>query len=209
MTIGYSMDKQQLLNKAEELFMRYGIRSVSMDDIVRELGASKKTLYQFVENKSDLVREIFKARVARDRDHIEQMRSQTGSAIERLASVARFMIQQLRMISPSLRYDLEKYYQPVHQEMEQLHFRFFLAFVEENLELGIQQGLYRADLDVPITARLFLGMANQIGHHDLFPVESYSLEILVRQLFSYHLHSVVSAQGLSELNTLLASMNKE
>ncbi len=201
------MDKQQLLVKAEELFMRYGIRSVSMDDIVRELGASKKTLYQFIENKSDLVREIFMARVERDRDHIEQVRLQTGSAIERLATVARFMIRQLRMISPALRYDLEKYYQPVHQEMEQLHFRFFLAFIEENLELGIQQGLYRSNLDVPITARLFLGMANQIGHHDLFPVESYSLDALVRQLFNYHMHGVVSPQGLAELNAMLTNMD--
>lgn len=203
------MDKQQLLGKAEELFMRYGIRSVSMDDIVRELGASKKTLYQIVENKSDLVREIFVARAARDRQVIEQLRLQNGSAIERLATVARFMIQQLRMISPALRYDLEKYYQPLHQEMEQLHFRFFLTFVEENLELGIKQGLYRANLDAPITARLFLGMANQIGHHDLFPVETFSLDMLVRELFNYHLHSVVSPQGLLELNALLANMYKD
>lgn len=202
------MDKQQLIDKAEELFMRYGIRSVSMDDLVRELGISKKTLYQFIDNKSDLVRDIFVSRIERERNAIQQIRQQSASAIEGLVTVAQFVIKQLRLISPSLRYDLEKYYQPVHKEMEQLHFGFFLTFVEENLTRGIKEGLYRDSIDIPITARLFLGMALQLGHDDLFPVNEFPLEKLFRELFNYHLHSVVSQQGLLEFNALLKQVDK-
>ena len=108
------MVKQQIITKSEELFMRYGIRSVSMDDIARELGISKKTLYQQVENKSDLIRQIFAERSMQERLAIEAMRQESDNAIEEVVEVARFMISRLRLLSPTSRYDLEKYYQDIN-----------------------------------------------------------------------------------------------
>ena len=190
------MLKEQLIEKSEELFMRYGIRSVSMDDIARELGVSKKTLYQQVENKSDLIRQIFLTRSIEEREEIHRMRQASRDAIEELVLVAKFMISRLRLISPTSRYDLEKYYQEIHQELNRLHMTFFVQFIQENLRRGIEEGLYRTNIEEEVVAKLFVSMAIKLGHNEYFAVMEYKLENLVQQLFLYHIHGVASERGM-------------
>lgn len=189
--------------------MRYGIRSVSMDDIARELGISKKTLYQQVENKSDLIRQVFVERSSEEREVIEEMRQQSENAIEELVVVARFMISKLRLISPTSRYDLEKYYQDVYRELDQLHMTFFTHFIQENLKQGIKEGLYRKNVEVGVVAKLFVGMATRLAHNDYFAVKDYSLEDLVSQLFFYHIHGVASEDGMRIVRKYLGKEDEE
>ncbi|HEX6193727.1 MAG TPA: helix-turn-helix domain-containing protein, partial [Chitinophagaceae bacterium] len=55
--------KERIQNKAEELFMQFGIRSVSMDDIANNLGMSKKTVYQYFVDKDELVEAVVQAHI--------------------------------------------------------------------------------------------------------------------------------------------------
>ncbi len=176
--------------------MRYGIRSVSMDDIARELGVSKKTLYQQVENKSDLIRQIFVERSLVERHEIEVMRKKSANAIEEMVEVARFMISRLSKVSPTSRYDLEKYYQDVHRELDHLHMTFFTHFIQENLTRGIEEGLYRRSTKVALVAKFFVGMATRLAHNEYFSVKEHRLVDLVSQLFVYHIHGVASEKGM-------------
>lgn len=203
------MVKEQLIEKSAELFMRYGIRSVSMDDIARELGISKKTLYQQVENKEDLIRRIFMSRSTEEREEIHQMRQQSRDAIEELVLVAKFMISRLRLMSPTSRYDLEKYYQDIHLELKELHMTFFVQFIQENLQRGIADGLYRTNIEVAVVAKLFVSMAVKLGHNEYFSVREYKLENLVQQLFLYHIHGVASDQGLEKVANYLGRGEEE
>ncbi|MEZ4984548.1 MAG: TetR/AcrR family transcriptional regulator [Saprospiraceae bacterium] len=148
------MFTQQVIEKAEELFLCYGIRSVSMDDIARELGVSKKTLYQHLDNKSDLVKQIIQKKAEEDVRVISQKQTEAANAIAELLSVAGYLIEQLRKLTPTFRYDLEKYYREVHEEIDSQHAAFFLALTEANLKRGIQEGLYRQDLNISITAKV-------------------------------------------------------
>lgn len=203
------MIKQQIITKSEELFMRYGIRSVSMDDIARELGVSKKTLYQQVENKSDLIRQIFAERSILERQAIEAMRKESDNAIEEMVEVARFMISRLRLVSPTSRYDLEKYYQDIHRELDHLHMTFFTHFIQENLVRGIEEGLYRRSTEVSLVAKFFVGMATRLAQNEHFSVKEYNLEDLISQLFVYHMHGVASERGLQVVREYLGHEDEE
>ena len=207
--VNQSMIKQQIITKSEELFMRYGIRSVSMDDIARELGISKKTLYQQVENKSDLIRQIFAERSFLERQAIEAMRNESDNAIEEMVEVARFMISRLRLVSPTSRYDLEKYYQDIHRELDHLHMTFFTHFIQENLVRGIAEGLYRRSTKVGLVAKFFVGMATRLAHNEYFSVKEHSLEDLVSQLFVYHMHGVASEKGMQVVRKYLGQEDEE
>lgn len=203
------MIKQQIITKSEELFMRYGIRSVSMDDIARELGISKKTLYQQVENKSDLIRQIFAERSLQERQAIEAMRQESDNAIEEMVEVARFMISRLRLVSPTSRYDLEKYYQEIYRELDHLHMTFFNRFIQENLIRGIEEGLYRRSTKVSLVAKFFVGMATRLAQNENFSVKEHSLEELVSQLFVYHMHGVASEKGMQVVREYLGHEDEE
>ncbi|MEL7222664.1 MAG: TetR/AcrR family transcriptional regulator [Bacteroidota bacterium] len=199
---------KEIIKKSEDLFMRYGIRSVSMDDISRELGVSKKTIYQQIENKSDLIRRIFVNRCEEEMEEISKMRETATNAIEEQVQVVRFMINRLRTVSPTSRYDLEKYYKDIHREMDEFHQAFFQQFIQDNLKRGIAEGLYRANIDAVIVAKLFVSMAVNLGHNEYFSVHEFSLEELVRQLFHYHINGVASDEGLAVMQTYLPTQKE-
>lgn len=189
--------------------MRYGIRSVSMDDIARELGVSKKTLYQQIENKSDLIKRIFNNKCEEEMYEISQMRETATDAIDEQVKVVRFMIGRLRIISPASRYDLQKYYKDIHRDVEDFHREFFRQFIQDNLERGKEEGLYRANVDAVVIAKLFVSMAINLGHNEYFSVHEFSLEELVRQLFHYHINGVASDAGLAVMQTYLQGDNQD
>lgn len=201
--------KAKILQQSERLFMRYGIRSVTMDDIARELGISKKTLYQHVDNKSDLIEQIFKHWSEEEQRDINQISQQAGNAIEEMIQIARYMIQRLRLLSPTMRYDLQKYYMSVHREIEQVHEEHSLQLITANIERGQQQGLYRPNIQPDVVAKLFMITATSVGNIEQFPLSQYDLDLLVRQLFLYHIHGIASSQGLQVLAEHLGSEAEE
>jgi AcrR family transcriptional regulator len=196
---------QQLVTKAEELFMRYGIRSIAMDDLARELGMSKKTLYQLVTNKEDLIRRVFTVFTEQQMEEIANRRARTDNAVAELVEVVQYMLAQLSRVSASFRYDLEKYYPVLNRELERLHESFFEAFIRENLEWGINEGLYRSNVDPEVIARIFVNTAVRTGHNELFPVHEYALDKLLEQLFLYHIHGVATVKGIQYIKQYLGT----
>ena len=113
--------KTQILEKAEDLFLRYGLKSVTMEDIARKLGVSKKTIYQYVDNKTDLISKIMLAHIEEEKAMMEAAKNSSEDAIGEMFAVARYALQQLRQLSPTLMYDLQKYYSNIWLLLQKLH----------------------------------------------------------------------------------------
>ena len=125
--------KEKILQKAEELFLRYGLKSVTMDDLARQLSVSKKTLYQLVANKADLVEQIVLMHIAEEKALMEEVRANSGDAVEEMIQIARYAIQQLRKLSPTLVYDLQKYYKDIWQLIQNLHSVHVHSLIKDNI----------------------------------------------------------------------------
>lgn len=191
-----SMDtKQTILNKTEALFMRYGLKSVTMDDISRELGISKKTLYQYVANKQDLIEQIFQKRIQEEKSVMRQIRSETRDAIEEMLKIAAYVTLMLRKMSPTVMYDLEKYYKKTWSQMQQLHKRHVYQIILDNLERGIADGVYRAEINPDIIAKIYVAKSTDIVDPEIFPAMEYHVEELFREFILYHLYGIISSRG--------------
>ncbi|MCB0585871.1 MAG: TetR/AcrR family transcriptional regulator [Phaeodactylibacter sp.] len=187
--------KQHILNKSYELFMRYGIKSVTMDDIARELGMSKKTLYQYVDNKSDLIEQIFRQHVEEEKRAIERIRSSSADAVDEILKIARYVLEKLRELSPTTVYDLQKYYRNIWKQMDTLHQRHVYTIIRENLERGIRQGVYRSGLNPDIIAKLCVAKTSLAADEEMFPVREYDIKTLYWEYIDYHIHGIASAEG--------------
>ena len=99
-----------ILDQVRKLFMRYGIRSVTMDDISRELKISKKTLYKFVTDKQDLVVKVMTAECKGDECLFTKITADSKNAIDELLNITVHLGQKVQEIHPSIHFDLEKYY---------------------------------------------------------------------------------------------------
>ncbi len=189
--------KTQILEKAEDLFLRYGLKSVTMDDIARKLGMSKKTLYQYVENKTDLVSKIMLAHIEEEKAMMEEVKTNSGDAIEEMLKVGRHAVQQLRKLSPTLVYDLQKYYQNIWFLLQKLHRGHGQRMIKENIERGKAQGVYRADVNADILAKMYVMSTFSLVDEELFPLKEFNKEKLFIEFIKYHIHGIASEKGLS------------
>lgn len=201
-------NKQQIIEKAEELFLRYGIKSVSMDDIARQLGISKKTLYESVHNKAQLIEWIFERKIKEEKDMMAYYRDHAEDAIDEILKITGFILRTLRKLSPTTVYDLQKYYRSTWKMMEALHHQHYYELIKDNLTRGIGQGVYRPDVDPDIIAKLYVGSSSLVTDEDWFPIQEYRIDELFLQHMAYHLHGIVSPKGLKLLDQYSLSMQQ-
>ncbi len=191
--------KQRILNTAESLFMRYGIKSVTMDDVSRELGISKKTLYQYVDNKKDLIANVLAASIESEKVVMQQIQAESTNAIDEMLRIARHVTQKLREFNPGAVYDLQKYYREAWELMEAFHEHYIFATIKGNIERGQTEGYYRPDANPDIIARLYVGKTFDLVDESNFPLARYNRQNLFQEYIFYHLRGIASAKGLKLL----------
>lgn len=191
--------EQQIFKKSSDLFLRYGIRSITMDEVARELGMSKKTLYQYVENKADLINKVVLQFMTDEMATIVEIHNNAEDAIHEMILNARHATQHLRKLRPTTVYDLKKYYRKSWELIEQMHYKNMHEVIKANLEKGIAEGVYRANINPLIIARFHVNQTSVIVDEDIFPLKDFNKEELLEEFVHYHIRGIASEKGLQLL----------
>lgn len=146
----------RIKEKAHSLFMQYGLRSVSMDDIAASLGMSKKTIYQYYADKDELIEAVISQELDSNRDICTRDQKLSGNAVHEIFMALDMLAEMLNTMNPSLVYDMQKYHPKAFVKFQQHKNEYLLQVIRENLERGIQEGLYRSDFNTEIMARFRL-----------------------------------------------------
>ncbi|MBC6991443.1 TetR/AcrR family transcriptional regulator [Hymenobacter sp. BT491] len=165
--------KDRILQSAQGLFMRNGIKSVSMDDIASHLAMSKKTLYKWFENKDQIVYGVMEHHLLLNKRECDVLSQRASSAIEELFVMMGWMKKQFADVHPSIFYDLQKYHPATWQMWLRFKNQFILNQIESNLQRGISEGLYRPDLDVDVLARLRLAEIELAFNPEVYPASQF------------------------------------
>ena len=200
----FTEQQAKWLKRAEDLFLRYGIKSVTMDDVARELGISKKTLYQFVDNKDDLGNKMLERHFEEEKNACAQLFQSASSAIEELFFVIESNAQQMKQMKTNIIHDLQKYHREAWEKVQAFQGGFLYNVVRDNLERGIREGLYRADFDVDIVAKMHIALSMQLFDETIFPQDTYSKEKLFQEFMFHYLYGIVSDKGLQLLKAKLS-----
>jgi len=193
------MSRTEILERAKDLFMRYGIKSITMDDVAREMGISKKTLYQHVKNKNDLIERIIHQHIHDEKACLSEMPGKARDSIEQVLMIARHVVQILRGMKPTTMFDLKKYYHECWNMMEEFQQEYMYEMIRINIEQGIKEGLYRDNLDPDIIAKLYVGKTLQLTDEKMFPMMEYDRDKLFTEFIQYHLRGIVSEKGMQKL----------
>ena len=192
------MDKKQIeiLERASQVFMKYGIKTVTMDDLSRELGVSKKTIYKYFDDKNALVNAMFKAKLEEDRETCTTCNEAGVNAIDALIKISRFVMEHLSNVNPTVFYDIRKYYPEAWKLMDDHKWNFILTNIRENLERGIAEKLYRENLNVAIISRLYVSSIETILNGEVFPWPEFKLDETLREVIRFQLKGMVNENGL-------------
>ncbi len=197
--------KDRILQKAHELFNRYGIRSVSMDDIAAQLGMSKKTLYQSYTDKGELVDAIFSSVLEENKQKCIVCRESGKNAIDEILQSFEMVKDMFATMHPSVLFDMQKYHPGTFKKFENFRNGFLLKIIKENLENGIEEGLYREDIDTDIISRYRLHSIMLSFDSNVFPTNKTDLIYIEEQLLQHFLHGVATVKGIK----LIAKYNKQ
>ena len=187
--------KTKLLTGAEELFMRYGVRSITMDEIAKHLSISKKTLYQYFADKDDIVASVTALHLNREREeHMEGIRG-ARNALEELVNLSLCLKENLRGMNPSLLFDLQKY----HHRAWQIWIEFKNVFIRntmiDNMKRGIEEGLYRPEINPEILAVVRLESVQLGFDEQLFPRDRYDLATVQLNILEHFIHGLLTDKG--------------
>jgi AcrR family transcriptional regulator len=201
--------KEKILNTANEMFLTLGFKSVTMDDIAEKMSISKKTIYTFYKTKSKLVEacvmDVFNA-VSHG---IDQICIIGLNPIEELFEVKDFVLNHLKSEKSSPLFQLKKYYTKFFYELQKKQFEVMSECVQENLRKGIEQGLYRKEIDIDFISRIYFSGITMIKDIELFPKGKQNMQQLQTEYLEYHIRAIATDKGIKELEKMLKNDYKK
>lgn len=193
------MEEQELILKIGDLLKTYGVRSVTMDDIARHLKISKKTLYKSFKDKSEIVKKVIDVQCNIEQQCIKDYTDQSENAIDEIMLISNYVNQQLNNMHPSVHFDLERFYPESYAQFCTHKDTYVKQVIEDNLKRGVEEGLYRSNLDPEVIAILYVQKLDSVWDPSVFPSGRYTFTQVYAELIRYHIRGVASPAGIKYL----------
>ena len=207
--VSLSNMREKIIHKSVELFLNFGFKSVTMDDIANEMGISKKTIYVHFPNKTKLVEAVTFNLFDTICDGIDGICDNASNPIEELYSIKMFVMHHLKNEKSSPQYQLRKYYPKIHDELKVKQFEKMHKSVQESLEDGVKTEVFRNTINVDFISRMYFTGMTGIKDSLFFPPKYFEMEYLMESYLEYHLRAIVTEKGLQILNKFIKSNQSE
>lgn len=192
--------KDKILEKAAEMFLTLGYKSVTMDDIASELGISKKTLYKYFDNKLRLVEETTIGMHESCLHMVYAIVEEGNNPIQENFKIKKMFKEMFKNASSSPIYQLKKYYPKIHEKVMRKEMMAFSECIHSNLEKGIQEGYYRSNINIELYTKFYFSLV--FGIHES-AIENYKIPELEKEALIYHTRAIATEKGIQELENQL------
>lgn len=192
MSIGQT---ERIIQGGEELFLQAGIKSVTMDDVAKHLGMSKKTIYHFFSDKNELVMALVKKKLDEDECQIKLIMQNSANVIEEMINMMKCSEEIFSRINPIVIHDLQKYHPEAWSQFQKFKSEVLVKTLEELLTKGIQQGFIRPDIDVKILAKMRVNQVEMGFNTSIFSVAEFSPWKVQSQLMEHFNYGVCTLKG--------------
>ncbi|WP_281227097.1 TetR/AcrR family transcriptional regulator [Flavobacterium aquiphilum] len=196
--------KDKIISKASDLFLKLGFKSVTMDDIACEMCISKKTIYKYFCNKEILIEESTELVHKTVHEVINTIVGKNYNAIEENFEIRKMFKEMFQATDTSPLYQLKKHYPEIYQKVMSRELDECSMCFRQNIEKGIEQDLYRNDLDIDVYVKFYYSLIFSIKENTSSEKESTKLEL---QALEYHTRAMATPKGIAELEKQLLKTN--
>ncbi len=190
------MMKEKIINKAKEMFLRLGFKSITMDDIACEMCISKKTIYKYFSNKDILIEQSVELVHKEVHETIKQIVSKNFNAIEENFEIKRMFREMFRSAESSPIYQLKKHYPEVYAKALSTQIEVCETCFRDNILKGINEGLYRENIDVENYVKFYYTLIFNINENTILEKDAHELEV---KALEYHIRAMATLAGIIEL----------
>ncbi len=190
----------RILQGGEELFLKAGIKSVTMDDIAKQVGMSKKTIYQFFKDKNELVIALVKKKLTEDECMIKDIIAKSTNVIEEMINMMKGSEEVFSRINPIVIHDMQKYHPGAWEVFQNFKAEVIIHTLEELLTKGIKQGYIRPEIDVKIIARMRVSQVETGFNTQIFPLAEFNPWKVQSQFLEHFNYGICTLKGYKLLN---------
>lgn len=190
-----SESKERIVSSVTDLIYRFGVKSITMDDVARHLAVSKKTLYRYFADKNDMVYQCCMHDLEKRKAAFATIQAKAVDSVQELVLMMENMQTMLSSINPNLLFEVRKYHQQAWQIYVDFKEQFMMQSISNNLMRGMEAGIYREDLNVRILARLRLEEVEMGFNPDVYPSTKFHLKDVQMGLFDHFLHGITTPKG--------------
>lgn len=187
--------KERILLKSHELFHKFGIRQVTMDDIASQLGMSKKTIYSCFADKDELVDAVACEHIKQNTESCECDRIKAENAVHEIFLAMDMVQEMFATMNPTVLFDLEKYHHKSYQKFSKHKNEYMYKIVYNNLKRGIEEGLYRPEIHLEILSKFRIETMFLPFNINIFLPGKYSLGKIELEIMEHFLHGIVTTKG--------------
>ncbi|GGW28897.1 TetR/AcrR family transcriptional regulator [Arenibacter certesii] len=197
--------KELILDKATELFLNLGVKSVTMDDLANEVGISKKTIYTHYENKTKLVQECTTRLFDKISEGINTICALGKNPIEELYDIKKYIIIYIKDEKSSSQYQLQKYYPKIAHHLRTKQNALMQKCTFNNIKRGLELGIYREDINIEFVSRIYISGMTNIQDPKMFPTNLFPMDRLQSYFLEYYLRGIVTPKGRKFLEEIIHS----
>ncbi|MGL2987154.1 TetR/AcrR family transcriptional regulator [Flavobacterium sp. RSSA_27] len=192
--------KEKIMAKASELFLKLGFKSITMDDIAGEMCISKKTIYKYFCNKEVLIEESTEIMHKVVHERIQAIVQKNHNAIQENFEIRQMFKEMFSVGDTSTMYQLKKHYPEIYHKLVNREVNECITFFKQNIEKGIQEGLYRATIPIEKYGQFYYTLIFDINGNTVSETEAQSLEL---EALEYHTRAMATPAGIIELEKQL------
>jgi AcrR family transcriptional regulator len=196
-----------LIEGCYKIFTEHGIKNISMDDLSRMMGISKKTLYQFVENKVDLLKKISLYIQETIRTRMEELKKTDLNAIDILLEMSKIASSKHLRINPMITFEFRKYYPQVFEDYICVKKELIIENIKKNIDQGIKEGLYRQDLNKDIIAHLYFKKIEDFHNPENTDQRNFSYKTVFEVMFENHIRGIANQVGIEYFENQKKKLN--
>ena len=199
--------KESIVNHAIPLFLQFGFKSVTVDDLALKMSISKKTIYTHFPTKEQLVETSVMKHFDLVIDKILSICQHSKDPIIELYQIKKEVSKYLSNEKNSPIYQLQKYYNTIYQKLKQKEFNALGSMFSASLNRGINIGLFRSGIDIDFVTRIFFNGIRGIQDVELYPIDQFKMEHLLINFSEYHLRAICTPEGIQKLDNYKKELN--
>jgi len=188
--------KRDIIVSASSLFLQYGYKAVTMDDIAEHMHISKKTIYVYFSDKTSLVRSAVFHVFEEVKNKIITVQSSFENPIIALYEIKKIAVEVLGKKDKSPQYQLQKYYPSIYIEIRKKELSALGETFKMNLKKGMESGLFRTSIDTEFITRIYFNGFRGLRDIELFPPQDTDIDSVIGKYIDYHLRAIVTPKGL-------------
>jgi len=194
--------RERIIENASALFFQKGVKSMTMSDIANELGISKRTLYEVFRDKEDLLENCISAHIAKADKAVQKLAENSDDVIDAIMRIYARSLDEMRIINPSVMYDLKKYHSLLYKKVEKNQRDSASVFLPL-LDKGVKQGWIRNDINFEIILWLVQSQFKALMNDDYFPKDKYSMNDFIRAIILNFMRGIATPAGIKKVDDIV------